>query len=322
MRPQQGDDGPGSGYAIAFTSALILSTTGILVRHLTETYHIPPMVLAFWRNGFLTLCLLLVLELYYPFLVEVKRRDLGYLLVYGLLLAVFNVLWTTSVAMSGAAIATLLVYSSAGFAALLGWRFLAEELSQAKIAAVLLCLAGCAMVSGGMGRDVGWAVQPLGIMTGILSGLGYAVYSLMGRSACNRGLNPWTILLYTFGFATLFLLAFNLIKMGTGLGGRAELADFLWLGRAFEGWACLILLAMGPTLAGFGLYNVSLSRLPSSTANLIATTEPLFTALLAYLFLGELLGAAQLAGGLLILAGVFCLRFFENRRLAVAIVTE
>jgi drug/metabolite transporter (DMT)-like permease len=97
------------------------------------------------------------------------------------------------------------------------------------------------------------------------------------------------------------------------------LADFFWLGRAFEGWGYLILLAIGPSLIGFGLYNMSLGRLPSSTANLIATAEPLFTALLAYLLLDELLDASQLGGGLLILGGVLALRFHERRRGAVAI---
>ncbi len=319
MRPQQGDNRMQGGYAIAFSSALILSTTGVLVRHLTEAYHMPPMILAFWRNCFLTLCLLLVLELFYPYLVEVRRRDLGYLLSYGLLLAVFNILWTTSVAINGASIATLLVYSSAGFAALLGWWFLEEELGQAKVTAVALCLAGCAMVSGAIGMEQRGNINPFGIMIGILSGLSYAIYSLMGRSAWQRGLNPWTTLLYTFGFAALFLLLINLLDMVAIPRGRTEMADFFWLGRAFEGWGYLILLAVGPSLIGFGLYNISLGRLPSSTANLIATAEPLFTALLAYLLLDELLSASQLGGGLLILGGVLALRFHERRGIAVAI---
>lgn len=319
MRPPQGDNRIPGGYAIAFSSALILSTTGVLIRHLTEAYHMPPMILAFWRNCFVTLCLLLVLELFYPFLVEIRRRDLGYLLSYGLLLAVFNILWTTSVAINGASIATLLVYSSAGFAALLGWWFLEEELGQAKVTAVALCLAGCAMVSGAIGMEQFGNINTSGIMTGILSGLCYAIYSLMGRSAWQRGLDPWTTLLYTFGFAAFFLLLVNLLDIVASPRGRSELADFFWLGRTFEGWGYLILLAVGPSLIGFGLYNISLGRLPSSTANLIATAEPLFTALLAYLLLDELLAASQLGGGLLILGGVLTLRFHERRGIAVAI---
>jgi drug/metabolite transporter (DMT)-like permease len=67
-------------------------------------------------------------------------------------------------------------------------------------------------------------------------------------------------------------------------------------------------LAAGPTLLGFGLYNVSLVHLPSSTANLILVTEPVWTALAAYLLLDERLTGEQIAGSALILAGVVALR--------------
>ena len=49
----------------------------------------------------------------------------------------------------------------------------------------------------------------------------------------------------------------------------------------------LFLVAAGPTLAGFGLYNVSLTYLPSSVANLVLTLEPAFTAVIAYFLLDE-----------------------------------
>lgn len=41
------------GYALAAGSAAVLSTTGVLIRHLTEHYRMPPLVLAFWRNTLL-----------------------------------------------------------------------------------------------------------------------------------------------------------------------------------------------------------------------------------------------------------------------------
>jgi len=145
MKSQQEGNGAHSGYAMAFTSALILSTSGILVRHLSVIYHIPPMILAFWGNLFISVCLLFILELYYPFLMEIRRRDLGCLMTYGFLLAVFDILSTTSVAINGTAIVILL-----------GWGFLDTEQH--------------------------------------------------GR------LNPWTTLLFTFGFASLFLLVLNLLE--------------------------------------------------------------------------------------------------------------
>jgi len=300
------------GYTIALISAAILSLTAILIRYLTQTYHMPPLVLAFWRDGFVALTLLPVLGLLRLSLLRVKRQHLLYLVAYGLVLAIFNALWTTSVALNGAAISTVLAYCSPGFTALLGWWFLKEHLDWARLVAIALSLAGCALVSGALDPEV-WRVNLVGILTGLLSGVLYAIYSLMGRSAAQRGLNPWTTLFYTFGFAALFLLFFNLLPGGLLPGAAARIADLFWLGSALAGWGILFLLAAGPTVLGFGLYNVSLGYLPSSVANLIVTLEPAFTAVIAYFLFGERLNGLQLGGSLMILAGVVFLRMYEGR---------
>jgi drug/metabolite transporter (DMT)-like permease len=306
------------GYPIALLSAAILSTTAIFIRYLTQTYHVPPLVLALWRDIFVTLTLLPALGLLRPFVLRVQRRHLSYLITYGLVLAVFNALWTLSVALNGAAIATVLVYCSAAFTALLGRWLLKERLDWAKLLAVAISLGGCVLVSEALDATI-WQANTLGILAGMLSGLGYALYSLMGRSAAQRGLNPWTTLLYTFGFAAAFLLLFNLIPGGLLPGAASQPDDLLWLGNAMAGWGILILLAAGPTVAGFGLYNVSLSYLPSSVANLIVTLEPAFTTLIAYFLLGERLSGEQVGGSLMILGGVVLLRVHDGRLAGQAI---
>ena len=299
------------GYTIAVISALFLSTTAIFIRHLTLTYQLPALVLAFWRDVFVVLTLLAALGLLRPRLLKVARRHLAYLTGYGLVLAVFNAMWTLSVALNGAAVATVLVYCSAGFTALLGWWLLKERLGWAKLLAVVFSLSGCLLVSGALDSS-SWQANLLGIATGVLSGLCYAAYSLLGRSAAQRGLNPWTTLVYTFGFAALFLLAVNLLPGGPLPGAAARPGELFWLGNALEGWGVLFLLAAVPTLAGFGFYNVSLSYLPSSVANLIVTMEPAFTAIFAYILFNERLSAIQLGGGFLIVSGVVLLRVYEG----------
>jgi drug/metabolite transporter (DMT)-like permease len=299
------------GYSVASLAAVILSTTAIFIRYLTQTYQLPALVLAFWREVIVALSMLAALGLLRPGLVRVNRPALRYLVLYGLVLAFFNALWTLSVALNGAAVATVLAYCSAGFTALLGWWLLKERLDWAKLLAVALCLGGCVLVSGAL-DPAAWRVNLPGIVTGILSGLLYAIYSLMGRSASQRGLNPWTTLVYTFGFAAVFMLGFNLLGKGFIPGAITRSADFLWLGNAWAGWGILILLALGPTLAGYGLYNVSLTYLPSSVANLIVSLEPAITAVIAYFLLGERLTWIEAAGSLLILAGVVFLRVYEG----------
>ncbi|MCA9977195.1 MAG: DMT family transporter [Anaerolineales bacterium] len=302
------------GYLIALISALFLSTTAVFIRHLTQTYAIPSLVLAMWRDLFVVVTLLPVLAWLQPKLLRLSRAHLPYLAMYGLVLAVFNALWTLSVAMNGAAVATVLVYCSAAFTALLGWWLLHERLDWGKLTAVILSLSGCVLVADALDITA-WQNNFIGILTGILSGLSYASYSLLGRSAAQRGLNPWTTLIYTFAFATLFLLAVNLLP-GNWLPGKAvQPGDLLWLHTAWAGWGVLFLLAAVPTVAGFGLYNVSLSHLPSSVANLVVTSEPAFTAVIAFFFLGERLTSLQLGGSLLILGGVVFLRLYEGRLL-------
>jgi drug/metabolite transporter (DMT)-like permease len=300
------------GYSYALLGALFLSTTSIIIRHMTLTYQIPALILAFWRNVFIVATLIPAFWIINKNLLKIKTVQLGFLILYGIIVAFFNSFWTLSVSINGAAVATVLVYCSAGFTVLLGWWFLKESLTWVKLVAVVFSLGGCVLVAEAYDPAL-WTTNLAGIITGILSGLSYAGYSLMGRSASQRGLSPWTTLLYSFAFAGLFLLMLNLIP-GDFLIGKAEQAsDLMWLGNRFDGWIILILLAAIPTLAGFGFYNVSLTYLPSSIANLISTTEPAFTAVTAFLILGERLTPIQVIGSIFILAGVVFLRLFANK---------
>ena len=135
-----------SGYLIAFISAIFLSLTSIFISYLDINYQIPALVLAFWREFFVALILLVWFMIFKKSMLCGLKGHQKYLAVYGLVLALFNALWTISVTLNGAAVGTVLAYASAAFTALLGWLILHEELNLAKIAAVLLSLAGCALI--------------------------------------------------------------------------------------------------------------------------------------------------------------------------------
>lgn len=296
------------GYLIAFIGTIIWSSTGVLIRYLTNVMMMPPIVLAFWRDLIVCLALILALTVFSRKLLRVGRKYLLFLCLYGLLLALFNTTWTLSVFYNGAAVSTVMVYSSAAYTAVLGWRLFNERLDRAKLLAVSLSLGGCVLVSGAYNLSE-WSLNPLGIITGLVSGLTFAGYSLMGRQASHQGIPPLTTLTYTFGLAAIFLLLFNLVK----IPGYSGLADLFWLEKSLNGWGALVFLAIGPTIGGYGLYTVSLGYLPASVANLIATLEPAFTAFQAYLFLGEMMAGVQIFGSVLILCAVLFLRWYENR---------
>jgi drug/metabolite transporter (DMT)-like permease len=306
------------GYLICITGTVIWSTTAIFIGYLIQTYQIPPLVLAFWRDLGVALALGLVFLFFHPSLLRLERRFIALMVLYGLVLALFNSLWTASVALNGAAVSTVLAYSSAAYTALLAWRFFGETLTPAKIGAVVLSLTGCVLVSGAY-DPAAWQVNLLGIVTGLLSGLAFASYSLMGKLSIRRNIPPWTVMLYAFGFAAVFLLVFNWLPIQWN--GQPSNGNLFWLGDAWLGWLVLLLLAIGPTIGGYGLYTVSLSYLPASVANLIATLEPAMTATWAFLLLGETLTVVQVLGSSLIILGVILLRLSEDRSLATSAST-
>lgn len=295
------------GYMIALVSAAVLAFTSILIRMVSEDYGLPALILAFWRDTFVVLCALPYLGIFKPSLLKIERKHLLFLITFGAVLALFNILWTLAVTLTGAAVATVLVYSSAGFTALLGRLLLKETLDTKKVVAVILCLAGCVLVSGATSAAA-WRTNTLGIVTGVLSGLLYAIYSLMGRRAAQKKINPWTALFYTFLFAALILLGINLLPGNLFPATADHPAEMFLLGTQWRGWLLLLLLAAGPTLIGFGLYNVSLNLLPSSTANLILTVEPVLTAIAAFFLLGERLTPLELLGSALIMTALVILR--------------
>lgn len=293
------------GYTIAIVGVTIWSTTGILIGYLITHYGLPPLVLSFWRN--VLVCVALV-----PALFGVRRSLIGagwahlrFYAFYGLILALFNSIWTLSVQANGAAVATVLGYSSVGFTAILAYWILKEKLHLPKIAAIVLSLVGCVLVSNAYDPAM-WNLNPLGVSTGIITGVLFACYNLMGKQAARRKLNVWTSLLYSFAFSSMFTLLFNLLP---GIPGTAGSVQAIVPDLPLDGWLILILLSFGPTVLGFGLYNTSMNYLPASTASLIASTEPAMTAVEAYIFLNERMTIVQIVGSLIILSALVIVRF-------------
>ena len=298
------------GYTICITATILWSTTAIFIRYLTVTFKLPPLVLAFWRDLILAVVLGLVFAIFNPQRLQLGRRDRKFILLYGLALSLFNSLWTISVALNGAAVSTVLAYSSAAFTAVFAWWLFGEKLGALKIGAVSLSLLGCIFVSGAFDLSA-WLLNPIGVITGLASGIGFAAYSLLGKAASERSINPWTALVYTFGMAATFIFAYNLVSIWLPAGVGST--DFFWLGGSLIGWLVLFTLAVGPTVGGYGLYTVSLTYLPASVANIIATLEPVMTAVLAYFLLAERFTPPQWIGSALIISGVVVLRFSQER---------
>jgi len=294
------------GFIIALIATILWSTTGPLISYLSKTYSLPSLVLAFWRDLFVGFGMLAGLLIFSRARFFLEHIHWGFIILYGFTLAVFNSMWTFSVQYNGAAVATVLAFSSPAMTALLSYMVFKETFSKVKIISIALSFIGTILVSGAADPSA-WKLNPAGIVFGLLTGLFFAIYNLEGKVATDKRIDSWTALLYSFSFAAFFLLLFN-IGSDLFIAHKVPLSSILWLGNSFSGWGILFLLGVAPTLGGFGLYTLSMRYLSPTISNLIATLEPIFTAAWSYLFLREIMSGIQLWGSLLLLLGVLLLR--------------
>lgn len=280
------------GVVIALIGTTFWATTGIFIDYLLVNYPIGPLTLAFWRDLMVGVALLIGLRVWQPAALRIQPRDIPFFVGYGFVgLAVFNACWTLSVKFNGAAVATVLAYSSPAFTVLLARLVLREAVTRRKLIAVVVSLIGCVLVVEAHRPEV-WQVNLTGILVGLGTGSAFAVYSLAGKWSAKRFASPWTVTAYGFLFAALGLMLTQSPQTAMSLGAH------------WDGWLILTVLALVPTILGFGLYTLSLRYLQASLASLIASLEPALTTLMAITLLRRPFETVQWLGMGFILAAV------------------
>lgn len=283
------------GYVLVLLAASLWATLGIIYKYLAESYGMPPLGVAGLRAGLGGIILLAGLLTLRRSWLRVNRAALRVALLYGVFgIALFYAAYINAILSVGVAVAAVLLYTAPAWVAVLAWRFLGERLTRTHLAALLLTLAGSALVAQVFQPGL-LRVNAMGIMWGLLSGLTYALWSVFNKVGV-RHTNPWTLQCYGMLAGSAVLLLFQ--PLAPLAGALQSPATVAWL----------LVLALGPTVGASVAYAAGVRTVPVSVASLIATLEPVLAALLAYLVLGETLGAGQIAGGALILLAVWLLR--------------
>ncbi|MEW6366989.1 MAG: DMT family transporter [Acidobacteriota bacterium] len=284
---------PHRGYLLAAVAALLWSTMGLFGKGLFEYGAAPLTVVALRATVvFLTLALFAGLR-GWPHL---PRGDYFFFAIYGLVgVAAPYFLFFTAVQLVGVALTTILLYTYPAFVTLLSRVLLRERITRWKAMALLSSLIGVALVAG-IGTTVGVRADPRGVAAALLAGLSASVYSIFGKKAVERH-SPQTVMLYSCGFGSLFLLAAQFLTLG-----YPELA------RPAAFWCMLMALAWVSTLAGSLAYIAALARIEASRASIMATIEPVAASALAYVFFHEALSARQILGMALVVGGVIIVR--------------
>jgi drug/metabolite transporter, DME family len=287
---------PLRGYIIVLTGTVIWALTGIVIKILLTTYGMDTLTIAFWRVFLVTAFMFLALLVMDAKSLRIARHDIFAFFVYGLIgIGIHQIVWISSVQYNGAAVATVIIYTSPAIVGILATRFLNEKFSRTKLIALMMTILGCVLVARAYDlRQI--QLNAIGIAAGIGSACTFATYSLMGRFVARR-YSPWTSLFYAFFFGLVFL------SPVVFLANKVMPASL-----PLDGWSWLAFLALVPTLGGFGAYTVGLSHLPASIASILAAAEPVTTTIIAYFLFGEVLDPPQLVGAALILGGVLMLR--------------
>ena len=97
--------------------------------------------------------------------------------------------------------AAILLYTAPTIVMLLSAVFFKERITPLKLAALVLAFLGCVLVSGVGGGGARLTAQ--GVLFGLGSGVGYALYSIFARFALNRGYSSSTINFYSCLLAAL-----------------------------------------------------------------------------------------------------------------------
>ena len=217
----------------------------------------------------------------------------------------FSYCYFRNVEESSAAVAAILMYTSPIFVTLLSAIFFKEKFTKTKLLALLLAIIGCALVSGiasGIGTTpspgAGGIASPsfLGIALGLGSGIGYALYSIFGRFALDKGYSSFMVTAMTFTFACVGVLPFiDIIGLVTRLITEPK----------------YILLALVMGLVGsctpFALYTLGLRYMEASKAAILATLEPIVTALVGTFFYKEPIDIFVIVGiAMVLVAGILC----------------
>ena len=174
--------------------------------------------------------------------------------------------------------------------------FFGDRLDARKLAGIAVALLGAAIV---IGRGDPLALVAGGLGAGELTILGcvasWAAFTLIAKRLM-AGLSPLAITVYASLTGTLMLAAATLVD-------GAPLVP----GASLPAWAALAFLGAFGTAVAFVWYNDGVHRLGTARAPVFINLVPVFAVALGALLLGERVDASMLAGGALVLAGVYTL---------------
>jgi len=275
--------------------ALLLGATCIALSPIfVRVSEAGPTATAFWRVA------LAVPVLWVLYFLKTKARSQRYsgkwplLLAAGLAFAGDLGFWHTSIQLTSVANSTLLANLASIFVTLAAWMFLKQKPTRLFLAGLAAALVGVGLLvhTSLAFSATGLAGDALGVVTAMF----YAGYILAVKGLRDRGETTLHLMAVTSTITALFLFP-------VALASGEEMLPL----SAF-GWWVLIGLALISHAAGQGLIAYALAHLPAAFSSVSLLFQPVMAALFAWLLLSEGLVPLQIAGGIVVLFGIYLAR--------------
>jgi drug/metabolite transporter (DMT)-like permease len=202
--------------------------------------------------------------------------------------------WHKSIQLTSVANATLLANLASIFVTLAAWIFLRQRPTGVFLAGLAAALAGVVLLvhTSLEFASTGLAGDALGVVTAMF----YAGYLLAVKTLRDRG------------EVTLHLMAVTTTITALLLFPVALAAGEPMIPQTAAGWWILVGLALVSHAAGQGLIAYALAHLPAAFSSVSLLFQPVMAALFAWLLLAEALAPLQIAGGVVVLVGIYLAR--------------
>jgi drug/metabolite transporter (DMT)-like permease len=265
---------------LALVSALAFSSLAVWGK-LAQQLQLPTYTLLPWRFILVALVLFATGTARGPF----TWRDRLIMGANGLLYILATAFYFLTLGRISAGATVLLLYLAPAFVVLYVW-LLGRRPHPAQLAAVALTLVGLGLV---VGLPSAGDRDALGLSFGMVTGALYGAYLLFSERFLH--------------YPPLAATAYLSLTSAVGFGLLGALTGTLGVPASLPAWAVTAAMAVFPTLLAVPMLFTSIRILGAARTSVLATTEPLWTVLLAFLVLDEPLSPGTLAGGGLILAG-------------------
>lgn len=274
---------------------------GLLVRPLNEI-GLVAMDICFLRGLVTFVVMLAGLLVFNRDALRIRFKDIWCFIGTGALsVSFFNFCYFKTITLTSLSVAAVLLYTAPAFVMVMSFFLFKESMTKIKMLALLVAFAGCVLVSG-MGTGEG-ELTGMGILVGLGAGFGYALYSIFGRYALQRGYSSITITFYTFLFATLATVFLVDVPSITNIVGTH-------LRIGVYGVFMILFVTLFPYLC----YTKGLSGMENGTASVIASIEPVVATVLGILIYKEEMDFITFMGISLVLVSIVLLNVNTDKK--------